>query len=147
MPAKFINLVTTDLFQSGGKAPPNLSIPAVDSIVQPNVIAMYDSIGVQFGETCQFFLAFDDVIKFIHFGKALGSVQVEGTMYANCDYELPAFSKYKEAFSKLRGLPIDIQVYDVTMKAVMVTSAITVIGDPDTLAKFSFQFSVVNHQM
>jgi hypothetical protein len=147
MPAKFLKLVTTDLFKSGGTAPPNLKIPEVDNIVEPEVIAMYDSVGAQFGETCQFFLAFDDVIKFIHFGKALGNIQVEGTMYANCDYELPAFNKYKDAFSALRGKPIEVQIYDVTVKAVMTGSSVTVIGDPDTLAKFSFQFAVVDHQM
>jgi hypothetical protein len=147
MPAKFLKLVTNDLFKSGGIAPPNMSIPEVDKVVKPEVIAMYDSVGVQFGETCQFFLAFDDVIKFIHFGKALGSIQVEGTMYADCDYALPAFSKYRDAFSALRGKPIAVQVYSVTMRAVMVASSVTVIGDPDTLAKFSFQFSVVDHQM
>jgi len=146
MPATFLKLVKQDIYRSAG-VPSGLVIPKVDEVVKPDVIAMYDSVGTQLGEVCQFFLAFDDVIKFIHFGKALGNIQIEGTMYANCDYGIPAFPKYKDAFSALRGIPQTIQVYDVVMEAVMTSSSVTVIGDPDTLAKFSFQFAVIDHQM
>jgi hypothetical protein len=146
MPATFFKLSKTDLYKTGGNGS-EITIPSVDDIIKPDAIAMYDSVGSNLGETCQFFLAFDDVIKFIHFGKSLGNIQVEGTMYCDCDYTLPAFRKYKEAFSQLRGIPIDISIYGIVMKAVMVNSSVTVIGDPDTLAKFSFQFAVVDHQL
>lgn len=146
MPAIFHKLTHSDLYKSGGNGS-EIEIPSVDDIIEPDAIAMYDSVSTQLGETCQFFLAFDDVIKFIHFGKALGNIQVEGTMYCDCKYSIPAFRKYKDAFTALRGKPIDISVYGIVMKAVMVNSSVTVIGDPDMIAKFSFQFAVVNHQL
>ena len=146
MSASMYSTAKNDLFKSGGGGAQGLvRIPEVDKIVGPKGLAVYDSVGLQLPETVQYFLTFDDVTKFIHFGKGVGSVQVEGTMYADCNSALPGARLFAGAVSALRGRPRAMIVGGTPVAAILVNSQITVMGEPDTMAKFVFTFSVVNH--
>jgi hypothetical protein len=147
MSATFFTLSKSDLFKSGGSASSLVSIPSVDSIVSKSGIAVYNSVSVQVGETIQYFLTFDDVIKFIHFGKGVGAVNVDGTIYSTCDGDLPGLSKVGSAISALRGSPVKVSVGPIVVTAVLTSAQVTVVGDPDTMANFLFNFAVVDHQL
>lgn len=147
MPAVFFTLSKQDIFKSGGSASSLVTIPSVDAIVEESGLALYDSVSMQLGETIQYFLTFDDVIKFIHFGKALGSVQVEGTMFCDCEGDLPGIPKFAEAFRKLRGEKVKVVIGGIVLESVMTSASVTVIADSDTMAHFTFTFSVVSHQL
>jgi hypothetical protein len=137
-----------DLFKSGvGGASSLVHIPSVEDIVGSAGLAMYDSVSVQLNETIQYFLTFDDVVKYIHFGKGLGSVQVEGTMFSDCKGTLPGLSKFQKAIGALRGKAVDLVIGTISMTAVMASVNMQLVGDPDTTAKFVFSFTVVNHQL
>lgn len=148
MSASMYSTTKDDLFKSGGGGAQGLvKIPKVDDIVGKGGLAVYDSVGLQLPETVQYFLTFDDVTKFIHFGKGVGSVQVEGTMYSDCNSSLPGSKKFAAAVTGLRGKPESMIVGGVTVTAILVNSQITVMAEPDTMAKFVFTFSVVNHSL
>lgn len=150
MPGVFINLSDKDVFKNGGKAQHLVKIPEVDKIVEAGSggAALYNNVSMQLGETMQFFLTFDDVIKFIHFGKALGSVTVEGTIFCDCKNDLPRLKKLAKAITALRGKEKKILLGEggvITMTAVMTSVQLNIVGDPSTMANFVFNFAVVDH--
>ena len=147
MAASFVTLSQQDLFASGGNATSLIKIPKVDDVVGKKGLAIYNTVTVQLNETIQYFLTFDDVIKFIHFGKGLGSIAVEGVLYSDCDGNLPGMTKLKGAISALRGKEQEITVGPLTVTAVMTSVQLSITSEPDTMAPFVFNFSVVNHHL
>lgn len=147
MPATFFTLDQDDVFQSTGSADAMIKIPKVDDIVGEEGLALYSSVGLQIGETIQYFLTFDDVIKFIHFGKGLGNITVEGIMYCSCDGDIPGISNFSTAISALRGKEQDISIGSIAVTAIMTSAQINIMSDPDTMAQFIFNFSIVNHTL
>jgi hypothetical protein len=148
MPATFFTLSSEDIFkQNSGQGQALISIPEVDKIIGEDGLAIYNHVSLQLGETIQYFLTFDDVIKFIHFGKGVGTLSVEGTLYSNCDGNIPGLSKYNAAFHELRGSEQKIDIGGIVITAIMTTSQVNITGDPDTMAQFNFTFSVVNHSL
>jgi hypothetical protein len=153
MPGVFINLTDKDIFKSGGRAQHLVRIPKVDEIVSSTSggnqgAALYNNVSMQLGETMQFFLTFDDVIKFIHFGKALGSVTVEGTIFCDCQNNLPKLKQLAKAITALRGKEQTILLGEggiISMTAVMTSVQLSIVGDPSTMANFVFNFAVVDH--
>jgi hypothetical protein len=145
MPATFLSL-QQDLFkQNTGGGQTLLLIPAVDNIVGKEGLAIYNQVSMQFGETIQYFMTFDDVIKFIHFGKGLGTLVVEGIMFSTCGGAVPGLVKFRNAFSALRGNAVKIELYGIVVAAVMTNAQVSIMSDPDTMGQFSFNFSIVNH--
>jgi len=148
MPAAFFTLGSNDLFQqSSGYGQSLISIPEVDNIIGSNGLAIYNNVGLQLSETIQYFLTFDDVIKFIHFGKGVGTLTAEGTLFSDCYGNIPGISKFRSAISALRGKEQKIDIGGIVVTAVMTASQVNIVGDPDTMAQFSFNFSVVNHSL
>ena len=146
MPAAFFSLTRNDVFKQGvGGAQSLISVPNVDDIVQQEGLAIYNSVSLQLGETIQYFLTFDDVIKFIHFGKGVGTLTVEGLILMGCNGQMPGLKKIKSAISALRGKPQKIDVGGIVAAAVMTSVQINLTSEPDTMAQFVFTFSVVNH--
>jgi hypothetical protein len=135
---------STDIFQNNsGGASGLITIPAVDGLVKG--ITVYDSVSVQMGETLQFFLTFDDVTKFIHFGQAIGSVQAQGTMYSDCNGQIPSASQFSGAYNSLKGSAVSISIGGTTVKAVLNSAQLTVVNEQDIMAHFSFNFSIVQN--
>lgn len=148
MPAAFFSLGSNDLFkQSAGGGSALISIPQVDKIVSPGSLALYNSVSLQLGETLQYFLSFDDVIKFIHFGKGVGVLTVDGTLYGDCSGDIPAMNSFRSAVGALRGKEQPVTIGGIVVTAIMTQAQVTVIADPDTMAQFNFAFSIVDHQL
>lgn len=147
MAATLVTLTDSDVFHSGGSSSGLVSIPEVDNIVGKEGLAIYNTVAMRLPETLQYFLTFDDVIKFIHFGKGLGEIQVEGTMFCDGAGDLPGINKYSAAIKGLRGKEQKISIGDIVVTAILTQSNVTVVGDPDTRADFSFSFAIVNHEL
>ena len=145
MAATFITLERGDIFKSGGGAQSMIRIPSVDGIIGKSGLAIYNTVSFRLGETIQYFLTFDDIIKYIHFGKGLGSLTVEGTMFSDCDGNIPGMSKFQQAIRSLRGKGQILVVGNVAMAGIMTDVQLSVTSDPDTMANFVFNYSIVNH--
>jgi hypothetical protein len=148
MAAVFVQTTGGDLFKrKSGSGSHLIKIPSIDSLVSSQGLAVYDTVAVQLGETIQYFLTFDDVIKYIHFGKAVGNITVGGTMFSTCSGELPGLSTLLEGISQLRGKETTITVGGAGFTAVMTNVNITLVAEPDTMAMFQVVFSIVNHNL
>ena len=147
MPAAFISSTNGDLFKSGGSGSHLVSIPHIDEIVGPGGLALYDNVSIQIGETIQYFLTFDDVIKYIHFGKGVGAVTVEGTMYSDCSGDVPGAYGFAAAIGAIRGKAQYLSVGAATVTAILTNSQLTITSQPDTMAHFIFNFAVVDHAL
>lgn len=143
MPAFYFNN-GGEIFAQGGGAQ-IVRIPTVDTIVGSGGLAVYSNVSFQINETMQYFLAFDDVIKFIHFGKGVGNVTAEGILYCDCSGGLPGLPRATAAISSLRGRPVQLGLGPYTVTGVLTTATISAMADQDTFGQFSFSFAVVNH--
>lgn len=133
-----------ELFGQGGGAQ-IVKIPSVDAIVGEGGLAVYSNVSFQVNETLQYFLAFDDVIKFIHFGKGVGNVTAEGILYCDCSGNLPGLSKATSAIGALRGSAVQLSLGGYTVTGVLTTATIAAMADQDTFGQFSFSFAIVDH--
>jgi len=68
-------------------------------------------------------------------------------MFGDCNGNLPGLSKYKAAITALRGKEQKINIGGIVITALMTTTQITIMSEPDTMAQFAFTFSVVNHTL
>jgi hypothetical protein len=144
MPAFYFNSNGSEIFRQGGGAQ-IVKIPAVDSIVGSGGLAVYSQVTFQVNETLQYFLAFDDVIKFIHFGKAVGNVTAEGILYCDCSGNLPGLSRATSAIGTLRGKAVKLTLGAYTVTGILTSATISALADQDTFGQFAFNFAIVNH--
>jgi hypothetical protein len=144
MPAFYFKANKSEIFSQGGGAH-LVRIPAVDDIVGDEGLALYTSVSFQMNETVQYFLAFDDVIKFIHFGKAVGNVTAEGTLYCDQEGNLPGLSKATAAIGRLRGQAVKLTIGNYVVVGIFTSATITAAADQDTFGQFVFNFAIVNH--
>lgn len=144
MPAFYFKGGGNDMFAQGGGAQ-IVKIPAVDDIVGGSGLAVYSNVSFQVNETLQYFLAFDDVIKFIHFGKGVGNVTAEGILYCDCSGGLPGLSRATSAIGSLRGKLVELTLGGYTVAGIFTSATITAMADQDTFGQFSFSFAIVNH--
>ena len=148
MAATFITLQGNDVFKATGSASHLINIPSLDDIVGKSGLAIYTDVSVQIGETIQYFMTFDDVIKFIHFGKGIGQIGVSGILFSDCQGQMPGLQQFfSTAISQLRGKPTDITVGGTTFTTTMTTAQVNIVAEPDTMAQFQVSFSIVNHTL
>jgi hypothetical protein len=148
MAATFYSAGGNDLFkrQTGG-ASSVLTIPTLDGIVGSSGLAIYSDVTLQLGETIQYFLTFDDVIKYVHFGKGVGNITVNGILFSDCSGSMPGASRFLQAFSSLRGKSQQITLGGQTFTVVVTNCNLTLVAEPDFMANFQMVFSVVDHQL
>jgi hypothetical protein len=123
-----------------------VNVPSVDDIVGEGGLAVYDSVSVQINDTIQFFLTFDDVVKYVFFGKGIGNVVAEGTMYSGCG-GLPGLSKAASAVGGLRGHKVKVSLGGFAVEAILTSAQVSVIGEPDVMGRFVFTFAAIDHHM
>jgi hypothetical protein len=146
MPAAFFSLGANDVFkQNIGNGQALVTIPEVDKIVERDGLAIYNNVSLQLSETIQYFLSFDDVIKFIHFGKGVGALVVDGTLFGDCYGNIPGLNKFRAAVTELRGEEQIVTIGGMVVTAIMTQAQVSLVGDPDTMAQFNFTFSIVDH--
>jgi hypothetical protein len=145
MPAAFVTLTRSDIFRSGGAVSHLISIPKIDSIIGQEGLGIYNSASVQLAETLQYFLTFDDVIKFIHFGRGLGSINIDGTLFCNDTGTIPGAAKFIQAITALRGQPQDFSFGPLVLTGILTNIQYTIVSEPDTMVHFVVNFAIVNH--
>jgi hypothetical protein len=148
MPASFVDSAG-GIFGTGGGAQGLVTIPAVDDIVSSKGnLAIYDSVSIQINDTIQFFLTFDDVVKYVFFGKGIGSVVVEGTMYSMCaGGGIPGLKACASAVGDLRGQKVDVSLGEFAVSAIFTSAQVSVISEPDIMGRFVFNLAAIDHHM
>jgi hypothetical protein len=148
MAATFVTIGGECIFKrKAGNASHLIKIPSIDDILGKSGLALYTDVTLQLGETLQYFLTFDDVIKFIHFGKGLGNVTANGILYSNCESDIVGLPKLLSAIGDLRGKETSIVIGGKVFVSVLSSASVSIMGEPDTMANFQVVFSVVNHEL
>jgi hypothetical protein len=148
MAAILVNVDGNDIFKrKAGNASHLIKVPSVDDVIGKSGLAIYTDVTLQLGETIQYFLTFDDVIKFIHFGKGVGNVVANGILFSNCDSDIVGLPKLLQAIRALRGQETKILIGSETFTSILTNASINITGEPDTMANFQVVFSVVNHNL
>jgi hypothetical protein len=148
MAAILVNVGGKDVFKrEAGDASHLIKIPKVDDVISQAGLAIYTDVTLQLGETIQYFLTFDDVIKFIHFGKGVGNVVANGILFSDCKSNIVGLPKILSAIRGLRGQETQVLIGSETFTSILSSASINITGEPDTMANFQVVFSVVNHNL
>jgi len=148
MAAAFIALQQNDVFYSGGNVSHLIRIPALESLLDPSALALYSDASVQLGETLQYFLTFDDVTKFIHFGKGVGAFIINGFLFGDCDSNIPGLNTFfDESVRALRGEKLEVMIGSFVCTVVMTNASVNLMSEPDTMAQFQLVFSIIHHTL
>jgi len=148
MAAVLVNVGGNDIFKrEAGDASHLIKIPKVDDVIGQAGLAIYTDVTLQLGETIQYFLTFDDVIKFIHFGKGVGNVVANGILFSDCKSNIVGLPKILGAIRGLRGEETQVLIGSETFTSILSSASINITGEPDTMANFQVVFSIVNHNL
>lgn len=144
MAAFFYSYNGNDVFQTTQSAGSIVQIDFLNSVVTAENFIMYTAVGVQTSEIIQYFLTFDDVIDYLHFGKGLGTVVVSGIIFSDCNENLPGVNNLYSAFGSVRGKSVKVSLGSYSAKAVVVNSSVEVVGEPDTMAQFTITLNIIS---
>ena len=144
MAAFFYTYNNNDIFQTIASAGSIVSIDFLDNVVNADNYLIYSSVRVDTSEIIQYFLTFDDVIDYFHFGKGLGNVIVSGIIFADCEQNLPGVSALYDAFGGVRGKDVKVSFGAYSCSAVVVNSSIEIVGDPTTMGNFTITLNIIS---
>jgi hypothetical protein len=144
MAAYFYTFNGQDVFNTTRSDGSILQIDFLDNVVTDDNYIMYTSLAVQTSEIIQYFLTFDDIIDYFHFGKGLGNVVVNGMIFSDCNCNLPGVDALYSAFGSVRGQSVKVSFGSYAATAVVVNSSVEVVGEPDTMASFSITLNIIS---
>lgn len=143
MAAIFVTTEGGDIFKTARTDSPIIKVDFLDSVIGKGNLAIYTNIGFQLNETQQFFLTFDDIIRFINFGRGLGNIVVNGEIFADCHYSMPGVDALLSAFGNKRGSTCMVSVGSTTFTCVVSSANCSLSAEPDTTFNFSIGLTVI----
>jgi hypothetical protein len=147
MPAIFVPYAPGDLFKyTSGGAAGLVSIQEIDSVISASNLAMYTSIAISVNQTVQYLLTFGDMIRYINFGRGLGSVTINGILFCNCQSRITAGQSFYSTVNPLRGTVVNVSMLGYACRAVLVNVNTELVAEPDTMVNFSIQLNIVSDQ-
>ena len=135
-----------DVFLNGISVSNPVSIePAFSVGGSPTIIT---DIGIETNETMQFFMSFDDIIHYMHFGKGMGNLVVSGVAFMDCGGSLTGLSRFYSYAGPKRGEVIKVSVVpNIWFKGPLVSTSSSITGDPETMANFTMRIAITEHSM
>jgi hypothetical protein len=149
MAAVFITYQANDIFQYiPGDSSSLVNIENLDDLVNnEGALAIYTDIAISTSEITQFFPTFDDIIHFLHFGKGLGNITVNGILFSDCTHGIPGLTPFYQAFQSMRGKKVAVSMGGISFYANVTTSNCTISGEPDTMAQWQVSMQIVEDSM
>jgi len=147
MAAVFVNFSSskTDLFKFGGSGATGLvQIAALDELINKANLAIYTGVSVSINQTVQYLLTFGDIIRFINFGKGLGSITITGIIFTGCDSKFSKNANFFKTLAPLRGQALAVSMLGYACKAVLISVNAELVAEPDTMLNFSLTFNIVS---
>jgi hypothetical protein len=142
--AAIFHTYSNNVFKLRGSSSGLVSVGSFDSAADSEgMLTMYTDVDVHLVEVTQFFLTFADQIRYIHFGKGVGTVTVRGVCFSKCSGELPGASAFYSIVQGQRGKRTDISVADYKCGAVLVDVQTNLTAEPDTMMNYTLTFNIV----
>jgi hypothetical protein len=135
------------LFGKGFPVNTSIRIPFLNNLTSQNGFAIVTEVGMQNKETIQYFLTFDDVISYFHFGKGLGSITISGILFSDCSNNFTGVDIFNQTIANLRGTTQSITFGSRHFWCVL--SAFTVRASAEegmqNTMEFNLQMEIINH--
>lgn len=103
-------------------------------------------VSIDNSETIQFFLTFDDVIRYFWFGKGMGNLIINGLIFPACDSKVPGINNLYETIAKLRGEKIKISLTPVVLIAVITNHRLNILTEPTMMVEFQLSMVIIEQQ-
>ena len=134
-------------FGSGFPVNTSIRIPFLNDLVSAGGLAIVTEVGMQNKETMQYFLTFDDVINYFHFGKGLGSFSISGLMFSDCSNNFIGVDTFNQTIANLRGSTQVITFGSRHFWCVMSSFTIRASAEEgmQNAMEFNLQMEIVNH--
>lgn len=111
-------------------------------------LGLLTSVSASINESIQYFLTFDDIISYLHLGKGVGQINIEGIALPNCNYDMPALKKFFSIVSRNRGKEMTVSFAGGgTFSGPLVSASCAVVGGDVTVANFAAQIAVTSHSL
>lgn len=134
------------IFRGGMQINTAVKLPFLDGLVGNNGFSVVNEVTIQNKDTIQYFLTFDDLISYFYFGKGLGSININGTMFSNCDGYFPGLASFNNIIGSVRGSKQNVSFGNAVF--VGVVSSFTVRADGENnLVEFNIQMDVIDHSL
>ena len=157
MAAIFYNIPNSDnaIFKGGISVNTSVSIPGLDNLINSNDMLVINEFTIMNKDTIQYFLTFDDLISYFYFGKGLGTISVNASLFSQCPSNigpnLPSdfrgLSEVMQLIQEKRGMPWEIYFGGIRFDAVL--SSFTFRASAADIAiniiDFTMQLEVIQH--
>ena len=126
----------------------SIKIPFITPLISEGGFAVVNEVDIQNRDTVQYFLTFDDVVSYFYFGKGLGSLTIQGTLFSDCENNFNGIPDLIAAISTVRGKETKIYFGSITFTCVL--SAFTIRASAEeglsNTMDFNLQLDIIGHQ-
>jgi len=113
-----------------------------------NELGLVTSVGMQIQESIQYFLTFDDIINYLHLGKGVGNISIEGIAYPNCAYTFPALRTFFSIVSANRGQIMKTSfIGGGAFSGPLIAASSVAQGGDGTIVSFAAQIAITSHSL
>jgi len=137
-----------DIFRQGlssGAVPAKMDL--FSDLVSKENLLIITSVSIVTAETNQFFMTFDDMIHFYHFGKGVGQIAIAGMIFGDCDGSFPGAKAFYDAVMEARGTEQICSAGGNTFTGVLTDSTVEYLSDPITYVQFSANFAMTDNSL
>lgn len=138
------------IFRASIPVAPNVYISFLDDMVGESGFMIINEVVWQHRDTVQYFLTFDDLISFFYFGKGLGTVNVSGTLFCDCNGNWFNLNQLLARIGGVRGRIVPgLSFANVMFDGVLSSFTVRASADPNNIhaVDFSLQFDIINSSL
>lgn len=110
-------------------------------------LSLVTNVGVQTSENIQYFMGFDDLITYLHFGKSVGAMVIDGMLFSDCRGGISGIGPFYNAVGGLRGSRVTLSLGGFSFTGVITNTNVSVMASPDTMASFSIHMAMIDHTL
>lgn len=134
------------LFKSGMQINMAVRIPFLDNVIGSRGFSVVNEVTINNRDTIQYFLTFDDLISYFYFGKGLGTISINGTMFSDCTGDFPGIGLFNSRIASVRGTKQNVSFGNAVFAAVISSFTVRASGE-ENLVEFNIIMDVVDHSL
>jgi len=138
---------TNSIFKGDFPVVDVIRVDFLESILGSKSGVVITSLEVINTETIQYFLTFDDAINYFYFGKGLGTINIRGMIFSDCNGNMPGIGAFYNAVGAVRGKTVRVSLGYAAFEGVVSNFSTATAPDPALLTEFSLTLTMTNHNL
>ena len=136
-----------NLFGNGFPVNTSTRVPFLRNITSNKGFCIITEVGMQNKETIQYFMTFDDVISYFHFGKGLGTLTISGLMFSDVTNTFTGIDIFNQTVANLRGTTQSVTFGSRHFWCVLSNFTVRASAEEgmQNCIEFNLQFEIINH--